>query len=129
MTEEEKEILVKTWIEAQQADEKIEEYKSKFWAIETLIDLPYDNPETTWDLILEIHERDDSKKIESILAAGPLEDLMTEHGPEFINRVELKARREPKFRRLLGGVWLSSRDTLIQKRFYAAANIKPPFTS
>ncbi len=107
MTEEEKEILVKTWIEAQQADEKSEEYRSKFWAIETLIDLPYDDPETTWGLILEIHERDDSNEIESILAADPLEDLMTEHGPEFIDRVELKAHSEPKFRRLLGGVWLS----------------------
>ncbi|WP_412547826.1 DUF6869 domain-containing protein [Pseudomonas sp. PDM11] len=44
----------------------------------------------------------------TILAAGPLEDLIDEAGPELIERIELHARRTPTFRNLLGGVWAIS---------------------
>ena len=40
-----------------------------------------------------------------MLAAGPLEDVLTEHGPAIIDEVERRAGRNAKFRHLLGGVW------------------------
>jgi hypothetical protein len=41
----------------------------------------------------------------SVLAAGPLEILLSEHGPDFIERVESEAAHNPRFNLLLGGVW------------------------
>ncbi len=43
-----------------------------------------------------------------MLAAGPLEDLIEYHGPDFIGRIEDEARRSAIFRELLGEVWESS---------------------
>jgi hypothetical protein len=43
-----------------------------------------------------------------VLAAGALEDLIQFHGPNFIGHIEAESRRNPAFRRLLGGVWRSS---------------------
>jgi hypothetical protein len=40
-----------------------------------------------------------------LMAAGPLEDLLSAHGPSFIDRVETEARSNPKFASMLGGVW------------------------
>jgi hypothetical protein len=34
-----------------------------------------------------------------------MEDLLSEHGAEIIERVEVEARRNPSFNLLLGGVW------------------------
>jgi hypothetical protein len=34
-----------------------------------------------------------------------VEDLLSQHGPSFIDRVEHEARSNPKFAYLLGGVW------------------------
>lgn len=39
------------------------------------------------------------------LAAGPLEDLLSEHGHSLIERLKVQARQNPSFNLLLGGVW------------------------
>jgi len=39
-----------------------------------------------------------------VLAAGPLEQLIVDHGPELIGQIELLAHRSPRFRFLLSGV-------------------------
>jgi len=39
------------------------------------------------------------------IAAGMLEGLLGRHGDAVIDRVELRAAIDPKFRRVLGGVW------------------------
>jgi len=46
-----------------------------------------------------------SAKQEAYLAAGALEHLAKRHGPVVIDRVLEAARRDPKFRRCLSGVW------------------------
>lgn len=40
------------------------------------------------------------------VGAGPLEDLLHEHGAELVGEVERRARRNPLFRQALGAVWL-----------------------
>jgi hypothetical protein len=42
------------------------------------------------------------------VAAGPLEDLLGRWADLLIDRVEVQARRDAKFRRCLTGVWGSS---------------------
>ncbi|WP_407067648.1 DUF6869 domain-containing protein [Marilutibacter alkalisoli] len=80
-----------------------------FWAAEHFM-LPGDSAsaEDCWAAILEILSRNPPESVIGALAAGPLEDLIDASGPEFIERIELQARRDPAFRHMLGGVWASS---------------------
>ncbi|MGB9416225.1 MAG: DUF6869 domain-containing protein [Acidobacteriaceae bacterium] len=70
-----------------------------------LYELEYHNPEDLWKLILLIHGRDQSNRIQEVLSAGPVEDLLVKHGDSFIDRIETQARLDPKLAKLLGGVW------------------------
>lgn len=54
------------------------------------------------------------------LAAGALEDLLSEHGDELIETVEAEARRNPQFNLLLGGVWQGGMSPEIWCRIQAA---------
>lgn len=40
-----------------------------------------------------------------VLAAGPLESLLSDHGPTVIDRIESLAKTDASFNLLLGGVW------------------------
>lgn len=40
-----------------------------------------------------------------VLAAGDLEDLLVDHGPAVIDKIESLAHESPAFNLLLGGVW------------------------
>jgi hypothetical protein len=86
------------------------------------------NPELDWasfaeaDLWLEERWDDLWKLVESIalfgeeiddetlatLAAGPVEDLLSKRGAEYIDRVEALARKNSRMAKLLTGVWQSS---------------------
>ncbi len=68
-------------------------------------DLSKDAPEIVWAAILEILQRDLTAEQEALLAAGPLEDLLSSHGSVLIDRVEQQAKQNPRFNHLLGGVW------------------------
>jgi hypothetical protein len=87
-----------------------------FWAAERFM-LPGDsaNAEDCWATILEILSRNPPEWVIGVLAAGPLEDLIDASGPEFIDRIELQARRDPAFRHLLGGVWPSSTSSILSR--------------
>jgi hypothetical protein len=61
--------------------------------------------EELWQLIVKIHERDQSIAIQQVLSAGPIENLLSKFGDLYIDRVEEKARKDPSFAKLLGGVW------------------------
>jgi len=75
------------------------------WAWEQITDLVFNQPETVWPIALELIRRAPSNRILADMAAGPLEDLIRRHTDEFIDRVEDDARRDPKFRLCLTGVW------------------------
>ena len=81
----------------------------QFWAAEQFM-FPGTsaNAEDCWAAILEVLSRSPPESVIGILAAGPLEDLIDAAGPDFIERIELQARRDSAFRHLLGGVWESS---------------------
>lgn len=63
--------------------------------------------EECWDAILAILAQSPTASVIGVLAAGPLEDLIRQAGKQYIDRIELAARRDPTFRHLLGGVWKS----------------------
>ena len=65
-----------------------------------------DDIDELWSLTLELiaGAPNDEWALQSI-AAGPLEDLLSRFDGEAIERVEAEASRDPKFRRVLSGVW------------------------
>lgn len=99
---------VSAWIHFQDTWDSKGENHPLFWAAEKFFELNDRDPELCWKAILTILSRKPSTKVIGSLAAGPLEDLIQYHGPEFIDRIEEEARKNPDFRHLLGGVWESS---------------------
>ncbi|MDW3685060.1 hypothetical protein RA280_25570 [Cupriavidus sp. CV2] len=79
-----------------------------FWVWQACDWLGVNDPEGLWRLVLEVLARTDSPRVLGALAAGELEDLIEYHGPAFIDRIEHEAARDPRFRRLLCGVWRSA---------------------
>lgn len=87
-------------------------------------ELPLDYPELCWATILHILAvigPDVSNRLFAVLAAGPLEDLLSNHGQALIDRVEAQARSNPSFALLLGGVWESSIDEDVWARMQTVA--------
>jgi hypothetical protein len=80
----------------------------EFWAVMKLDDFSMLEPETAWGLILDLLHEPLNDNALGCLSAGPLETLIDDHGPSFIDRIESQAQRDLKFRWLLGGVWQSS---------------------
>jgi hypothetical protein len=64
-------------------------------------------PERAWKFILLALEAPICQPHLGAVAAGPLEDLLIFHGPEFIERVEAEAISNPKFAHMLGGMYVS----------------------
>lgn len=80
-----------------------EEYS---WAYAELLDDTQEQPEKAWHCILYAVENPSwNEYLLGCLAAGPLEDILSYHGEQFIERVEEEAKKNSKFAWLLGGVW------------------------
>lgn len=77
------------------------------WACMEPVDDVHDDPERAWKFILLAVDSSLCRPHFGVLAAGVLEDLLSVHGLEFIDRVEEQARMNPAFAHLLGGVWQS----------------------
>ena len=75
------------------------------WASSKAIDLAHEDPDQLWGLILEVLRQDPATEVIEVLAAGPLEDYISQLGDSVIEKVEAQAAIDPKFRSLLGGVW------------------------
>lgn len=115
------EELVQGWLAHWRNEPKKDEH---FWATEAAFDLARNEPDWAWRFVLatldELKPEQDDKVL-AVLAAGPLEDLLANHGSEVIARVEDEARRSPRFRELLGGVWKSSMPEEVWQRVLKAA--------
>ena len=85
-----------------------------------MFDAVHDSPEVAWSAIVQILQGELTEDQISVLAAGPLEDLLAMHGPQFIERVEREAEGNPRFNHLLGGVWQSRMSQEIWERVQKA---------
>jgi hypothetical protein len=79
--------------------------KRWFESDKTMFDACTEAPESAWSAILQIFQRELTGEQMSLLAAGPIETLLSHHGPAFIERVEREAGQSLRFRHLLTGVW------------------------
>jgi hypothetical protein len=89
------------------------------WAVEKVMDMTFENPESLWEFILEVAHRSPPSEVVEVLAAGPLEDYIAKCGERVIARVEHQASVDPVFRSLLGGVWRNSMSEEVWARVQA----------
>ena len=76
-----------------------------FWAYEKFAYLAKHEPDLAFALVLSTLAATQREEVLDNLAAGPLEDLIRVHGERFIERIEVQAHKDRRFRNLLGGVW------------------------
>lgn len=95
--------LVENWITYYLNRRKGFDNPSSAWEqVDEIIRL---DPEKGWDLVLKLIDAAPDDFILTTIAAGSLEDLLND-SPEFLaDQVVIEARRDPKFRRCLTGVW------------------------
>ena len=62
----------------------------------------------------------------AMIGAGPMEELLGKHGPDFIDAVELEARRWPAFRQMLTNVWPSKINEPVWQRVLVASGRAQP---
>ena len=96
-------------------------YEEYWWAAEMVMNWKYDDePELLWRFIVEVHMRDAGEKVAGQLAAGPIEDLMSEFGESYIQRVEALAGKDARFKRTLCGTWQDMMSDEVWARFQQA---------
>jgi Family of unknown function (DUF6869) len=106
-----------------------EHVSDRAWA---LYDLCREQPELAWAVIRSIvgryseadlfTEREtEARRIVARLAAGPLENLLAEHGPSLIGKVEAEAGRDRRFFWALGCVWKNAMTEDVWARVRRAA--------
>lgn len=88
------------WIEYHHTDDD-----DLFKAVAKLERMVVSNEERAWRVILTILKKDNSDAVMSNLAAGPMEDILVQHGDDVIERVEAKAEKDPDFKKMIMGVW------------------------
>ena len=107
--------FIEAWIASWPIDDRSEDVA---WAADAISDwsLEEDKHETLWEFITRAFEKKMPERTFAVLAAGPLEDLLSEFGHLYIDRVEELARKNPRFNELLGGVWrLSMTDNVWER--------------
>jgi hypothetical protein len=97
--------LVASWIAYQQTADGSPEKEIHAWAFDAFWNTAWESPSLCVQLCEDTLTCELDDLTRAVLAAGPLEDALAEHGPAIIGEVELRAARNPKFRHLLGGVW------------------------
>ncbi|MFL6586669.1 MAG: DUF6869 domain-containing protein [Luteimonas sp.] len=96
--------LMECWLASQSSDPETKEENN--WAVMGPSDEARDNPERAWEcLLFAVADNRFSDENLGLLAAGVLEDLLSFHGHDFIERIEHQAKINPKFAWMLGGVW------------------------
>ncbi|WP_448034579.1 DUF6869 domain-containing protein [Bradyrhizobium liaoningense] len=93
--------LARAWVEQYSRSERDRD-DNLFAIMDFERDLREDDPDRMIDLILEILKIEANPVLLSLLAAGPLEDVIS---AGTIDRIEREARVNERFRDLLGGVW------------------------
>ena len=98
------------------ADNAPEEVFADGWV---LVELAMDGSPLAWDAIMQVIrsfpeeefyslDHTVAQTVGGLTAAGPLEDLISEHGSAFIDKIEMEAGKDRRFAWALGGVWEST---------------------
>jgi hypothetical protein len=92
-----------------------------FWAYQCASELCMDSADLGFEFVLAVLKKGISADQIPVLAAGPLEEVLSYHGAAVIDRVEEEARRSSDFCHLLGGVWKNQMPDEIWQRVLKVA--------
>ena len=109
MPTEDQESLVHSWLT----------FKRHWWAFDALDNLCRDSPEKAWLVVAALVEAADTEELLGAVGAGPLEDILSEHGATFVDRAETEAHTNTRFAAALRNVWLSEHESETAKRLLA----------
>ena len=93
-------LLVRAYLEYSATDRP-----DLFWASDRLTDLTRHAPDDAYEVIRELVRQAPSPYVLGIVAAGPLEDLLSDWGERIIDRLEADARVDPKLMAACAEVW------------------------
>ena len=102
--------------------EDSDEYTVHSWAERKLSELARVDPNLCLDLIMAILGRDKTDRVVANLAAGALEEMMSENGEKMFDRVAKLSTENADFKKLLGGVWQGDMSDTFWNRFQKLAN-------
>lgn len=114
--------VAKAWIEMWDIELEDPARDMYGWVDDFEYEAVYKNPDLAIDFVLEVLNHATTDKTKEVLAAGPLEQVLANHGNKIIERVESLARSNPEFSSLLGGVWQNSMSTEIWLRVQSVWN-------
>ncbi len=114
--------IAKCWIKLTLSKEHSEDHRDNFWSFDILNDLCDNDPNRCYKIISIIRSLDGSDIVLANLAAGPLEDLLSKHGEEFIDRIEKDVFSDAQFKKLLGAVWQNSISDSVWERIKKIAS-------
>jgi hypothetical protein len=98
--------LASTWLR-----HAMDKNPADFWAWERVNEIVRTSARDGWELVLSLVQRAPDNLLENV-AAGPLEKLVTHHGPEVVDKVVKTARTNERFRNCLSQIWLSKGEVL-----------------
>lgn len=96
-------VMIRDWIRHHAVRRSGDDPLFATW--ERIDSLVRENPDEGWRVCLALVAAAPDDFVLANVAAGPLEDLINEFPDQLIDRIEEEARRDPKFRRCLTGVW------------------------
>lgn len=104
MNEDEIQILLDAWLDGCESERDTPEFERNFWAIDQVMWLR-SKPNDCWNFILAAYKPAVERGQEACLTAGPIEDLLTHWGEQYIDRFVELAKKDECFNYVLGGVW------------------------
>jgi len=100
-----RDLLASEWLSYAESGEEI-----RSWAYDALYDLIDEEPALAWTIILKLVHSAPSDVAFDLAAAGPLEDLIVQHGQELIDLIEHQVQGDEVLSRALLKVWLNRHD-------------------
>ena len=100
-----------------------------FWAFDELVTTLWEDPERVWLVVLSLVKLASPDQLGAV-AAGPLEHLIDDHAPAFIDRIEDRAAADSRFRDALAAIWLNSRylsPEIVRRLVAASGGVIEPF--
>lgn len=86
-----------------------------FWAWKYIWDLLLNDPELAWNIILGLVAAAPSEDAVGYVGADCLEDLLKDHGTEFIDRIRTEAARDRRFLFALYNARVSETDAVFKQ--------------
>lgn len=83
-------------------------------------EMQFKSPENIWSIILKVHDLTDNQQVLGLLSAWLLEGLLAHFPDESVGWVEQQAKKDPRFKKLLRGVWQNTMSDEIWMRVQKA---------